>query len=148
MHIPMRVDYGIRALVDLGEHSDDGPVRASEVAKRQGIPEPFLARVLHTLHRHGLTESQRGPQGGHSLAMDASEITMGMVMRHLEGPLHLVTCLDDTRSCEKSFNCGQQGIWRDVEEAMSRVLDSTSIADLVERGRFMKKGLSETLPIV
>ena len=148
MHIPMQVDYGIRALVDLGEHADDGPGRAAEVAKRQGIPEPFLARVLHTLHRHGLTESQRGPQGGHSLAKDASEITMGMVMRHLEGPLHLVTCLEDTSSGEKSPNCGQQGIWRDVEEAMSRVLDSTSIADLVERGRFMKKELSETLPIV
>ncbi len=146
MHIPMQVDYGIRALVDLGEHGDEGPVRASEVAKRQGIPEPFLARVLHTLHRHGLTSSQRGPQGGHSLAKDASEITMGMVMRNLEGPLQLVTCLDDAGSCQQSPGCGQRGIWRDVEEAMGRVLDSTTIADLVERGRLMKLEVAQPAP--
>ena len=77
MHIPIQVDYGVRALVDLAEHATDGSVRTTEIAKRRGIPEPFLHRVLLTLSKHGLVRSYRGPQGGHTLAKDPSEITMG-----------------------------------------------------------------------
>ena len=60
MHVPVQVDYGVRALVDLAQHSQGSTVRASEIARRQGIPEQYLARVLHSLQRHGLTKAQRG----------------------------------------------------------------------------------------
>ena len=135
MHIPMQVDYGVRALVDLAYHEGDGSVRASEIARRQGIPEPYLAQVLHSMQKRGLTKSQRGPQGGHSLAMDPSNITMGTVMRHLGGPQTLVACLDDAGRCGQSSACGQRSVWHEVEKAMQRVLDATSIADLVETTR-------------
>ena len=135
MHIPMQVDYGVRALVDLAIHVGEGPVRASDIARRQHIPEPYLARVLHTLRRRGLTDSQRGPLGGHSLALDPSLISMGMVMGYLGGPQILVGCLDDQGVCVQSAACGQRSVWREVEEAIQKVLDSTSIADLVERTR-------------
>jgi Rrf2 family protein len=131
----MQVDYGVRALVDLAQYGGEGPVRASEIAKRQSIPEPYLARVLHTLHKGGVTESQRGPQGGHSLAMKPSEVSMGMVMTFLGGPQTLVGCLDDTGRCDQSPVCGQRSVWREVEDAIWKVLDSTSISDLVERSR-------------
>ena len=132
MHIPMQVDYGVRALVDLAQYADEGLVRANEIARRQGIPEPYLAQVLHTLQKQGITRSQRGPQGGHSLAMDPSDITMGMVMTHLGGTQTLVACLDDEGRCNQSPSCGQRGVWREVERAIQSVLDSTSIANLVE----------------
>jgi Rrf2 family protein len=133
MHIPMQVDYGVRALVDLAVHDGEGPVRASDIAGRQHIPEPYLARVLHALRRQGLTDSQRGPLGGHTLAVDPARISMGMVMRHLGGPKTLVSCLDDQGRCVQSGDCGQRSVWQEVEEAIQNVLDSTSIADLVER---------------
>ena len=76
MHIPMQVDYGVRALVDLAVHDGERPIRASDIAGRQHIPEPYLARVLHALRKQGLTDSQRGPLGGHSLAVDPSRIMM------------------------------------------------------------------------
>ena len=139
MHIPMQVDYGIRALVDLAEHAGEGTVRATEIATRRSIPEPYLARVLHTLQKHGLTRSQRGPQGGHLLAMDPSSITMGMVMDHLGGNQTLVSCLDDAGSCNQTPACVQREVWREVEEAIHGVLDKTTIAELVERTR----GLAE-----
>ena len=81
MQIPKHVDYGVRALVDLAINHKSGLARTSDIAKRQNIPEPYLAQVLHSLQRNGLTEAQRGPLGGHSLKMDPSLITMGMVMR-------------------------------------------------------------------
>ena len=133
MHIPMQVDYGVRALVDLAAHAAQVSVRAAEIARRQSIPEPYLARVLHMLQRHGLTRSQRGPSGGHSLAMDASEITMGAVMRHLGGTQAIVGCLGSTGGCDQSPSCGQRSVWREVEKAIQTVLDATSIADLAGR---------------
>ena len=139
MHIPMQVDYGVRALVDLATHAGEGPVRATEIARRQGIPEPYLARVLHALHKRGVTHSQRGPLGGHFLAMDPSKIRMSMVMNYLVGPQNLVGCLDDAGRCDQSPACGQRGVWREVEVAIQRVLDSTSIADLVERTRSLTR---------
>ena len=139
MHIPIQVDYGVRALVHLASHPGDGSVRAAEIARRQGIPEPYLAQVLHTLQKRGVTKSQRGPHGGHSLAMDPSEITMGMVMDYLSRPLTLVGCLDDTGMCDQVPTCGQRGIWQDVEDAIYGVLNATSIANLVERGRSLRE---------
>ena len=134
MHVPMQVDYGVRALVELATRREQGLVRASEIAERQGIPESYLAHVLHSLQKHGLTLAQRGPQGGHGLAIEPGAITMGMVMRYLDGPQSLMSCLDDAGCCDRSPGCGQRNVWLDVEEAMWRVLDSTTIADLVERG--------------
>ncbi len=133
MHVPVQVDYGIRALVDLAQHSDRSAVRASEIARRQGIPPQYLARVLHSLQRHGLTKAQRGPLGGHSLARRPSEITMGAVLACLGGTVSLVMCLDDAGSCEQSSCCGQQSVWREAEAAMWKVLNATTIADVVER---------------
>ena len=133
MHIPMQVDYGVRALVDLAAHAGEGTVRAADIARRQGIPEPYLARVLHTLQKHGLTRGQRGPSGGHTLARDPSDITMGAVMRHLGGPLALLGCLDDSGKCDQSPSCGQRSVWREVERAIQGVLDATTIADLAPR---------------
>ena len=133
MHIPIQVDYGVRALVDLASHAGGGSVRASDIARRQGIPKPYLAQVLHSLQKQGVTKSQRGPQGGHALAMDPSDITMGTVMRFLGGTESLVGCLDDSGQCDQSPTCGQRTVWREVERAIQSVLDATSISDLAER---------------
>jgi len=138
MHVPVQVDYGVRALVDLAERSGEGTLRASDIARRQNIPEQYLARVLHSLQRNGMTRAQRGPTGGHELAKDPSEITMGAVMNTLGSPVTLVSCLDDAGNCGHSAGCGQRGIWQEVEEAMWRVLDSTTIADLLERSNTAK----------
>ena len=133
MHVPMQVDYGVRALVDLATRREQGLSRAADIAERQAIPEPYLAHVLHSLQKHGLTMAQRGPQGGHGLAVDPAGISMGMVMRYLDGPQALMSCLDDAGDCDRSPDCGQRDVWLDVEDAMWRVLNSTTIADLVDR---------------
>lgn len=133
MQIPMKVDYGVRALVDLAQYANEGPVRANEIARRTAIPEPYLAQVLHALGRNGMIRSQRGPQGGHVLDMDASEINLSMVMECLDNSVTLVGCLSDASTCVHSPACAQQEVWRTVEEAVRQILDSTSIGDLVKR---------------
>ena len=139
MQIPMKVDYGVRALVDLAQYANEGPVRANEIARRTAIPEPYLAQVLHALGRHGIIRSQRGPQGGHVLDMDASEINLSMVMECLDGSITLVGCLNDAGNCVHSPACAQPEVWRTVEEAVKQILDSTSISDLVKRTNVANK---------
>lgn len=133
MHIPIKVDYGVRALVDLAQHKDGGPVRSSDIARRQLIPEAFLDRLLHTMGKAGLIHSYRGPLGGHALGMHPDQITLGMVMIALGETGTLIGCLEDPALCNLSPACSQRDIWRDVEEAVQHILDQTTIADLVAR---------------
>ena len=147
MHIPIRVDYGVRALVDLAQHGESGPVRAAEVARRKVIPEPYLVQLLHTLNKSGLVRSQRGPQGGHSLAKDASDIRLSMVMDCLESTETVVGCLEDPSSCIHVPACAQRNVWRAVQEAIYDILESTSIADLVERTRAIESGKAQPLEV-
>jgi Rrf2 family protein len=144
MYIPVKVDYGVRALVDLALHAPDGTVRAKDVARRTVIPEPFLAQVLHTLSKRGIVRSQRGPNGGHTLAMDASEIRLSMIMACLGVTDALVVCLDDSNRCIHVPSCAQREVWRSVDEAVHNILESTTIADLAERTRVLQTAMRET----
>ena len=131
MYIPIKVDYGVRALVDLALNGSEGPVRASEIAKRTVIPEQYLAQVLHTLNKSGFTGSQRGPRGGHFLAMPPSDIRLSSVLMSLGGADAPVACLADNTICIHSPCCAQREVWRTVAEAVFNILDSTTIEDLV-----------------
>ena len=131
MYIPIKVDYGVRALVDLALNGAEGPVRASEIAKRTVIPEQFLAQVLYTLNKSGFTGSHRGPRGGHFLAMSPSDIRLSSVMMSLGGTETPVACLADNTVCIHSTCCAQQDVWRSIAQAVYDILDATTIEDLV-----------------
>lgn len=139
MYIPVKVDYGVRALVDLALYAGDGTIRASEVAKRTAIPEPFLAQVLHSLNKGGLVRSQRGPNGGHALAMDPSEIHLSTVMKCLGAADTSMVCFDDSSRCVHVPSCAQREVWRSIDEAVHSILDTTTIADLAQRTRVLEE---------
>ena len=136
MRIPMKVDYGVRALVDLALQAEPGkPVRTADIAGRQNIPEPYLDQVLTTLNKFGFIRSRRGPQGGHVLAKAAADIMLSDVVATLEGRTAPLDCIDDASECKLAVGCAQREIWRDVEEAIHRVLTTTTVGDLAERQR-------------
>ncbi|MBM3939741.1 MAG: Rrf2 family transcriptional regulator [SAR202 cluster bacterium] len=137
MRIPMKVDYGVRALVDLALNGEQAPVRTAEIATRQSIPEAYLDQVLTTLNKFGYIRSRRGPQGGHVLARSAADIRLSDVVETLEGRTSPLDCMDDPTECALAGSCAQRGIWRDVEEAMHVVLRTTTIADLASKQRRM-----------
>ena len=133
MRIPMKVDYGVRALVDLALRPDGNrPVRTADIAGRQSIPEPYLDQVLTTLNKFGFIRSRRGPQGGHVLARPASQITLDEVVATLEGRSAL-DCIEDMAECTLAAGCAQRLIWKDVEDAVHQVLTTTTVGDLAER---------------
>ncbi|MSP79015.1 MAG: Rrf2 family transcriptional regulator [Dehalococcoidia bacterium] len=133
MHVPIRVDYGVRALVDLAQYANASLVPAAAIAKRQGIPEPYLERLLNTLSKNGIIRSHTGPQGGHQLAVEPSRISLGMVMNIFDGTDTLLGCLDNPGVCVQVDCCTQRDVWRSVDKAIQDILNSTSIADLVAK---------------
>ena len=135
MKIPMRVDYGVRALVELAQHYDEHSVQAADIASSQGIPEAYLDQLMSTLHKYGFVVSRRGPQGGHRLAMDPKDINLHMVMSTLDGNLSPIDCLITPTDCVFSDSCAQQEVWKSVEEAVEEVLRNIKISDLVQRNR-------------
>lgn len=133
MKVPMKVDYGVRALVDLAQRYGGGSVQTVEIAERQSIPEPYLDQLLTTLSKFGIIRSRRGPQGGHVLAKAPSEISLGMVMAGLEGTAAPLDCIAEPTECTLSSICAQREVWRSVEDAVNSVLSSTTIGDLASR---------------
>ena len=133
MQIPIKVDYGVRALVDLAMNRQNSPLRASEIAGRTMIPEAYLAQVLHALGKAGMVKAQRGPHGGHTLALDPEDIRLSEVMECLGSSENLVYCLDDTAVCIHAPSCAQREVWQEVELAVYRILESRTIGHLVDR---------------
>ena len=137
MKIPMRVDYGVRALVELAVHYGEGSIQTADIPSSQGIPEAYLDQLMSTLHKYGFVASRRGPQGGHRLAMDPQDIDLHMVMSTLDGNLSPLDCLITPTDCVFSETCAQQEVWKSVEEAVEEVLRNIKISDLVQRNRVL-----------
>ena len=133
MKIPMRVDYGVRALVELAIHYGDGPVQTAEIAAKQGIPVAYLDQLMASLNKFGFVTSRRGPRGGHSLALPPDAINLSMVMSKLDANSSPLDCLVNPLDCVLSDSCAQQEVWKSVEEAVSEVLSNITLANLAER---------------
>ncbi|MBI4316881.1 MAG: RrF2 family transcriptional regulator [Chloroflexi bacterium] len=133
MKISMKSDYGLRAVLDLAQRYGQGPVQSGDIAVRQGIPEPYLEQLLSTLRKAGLIRSVRGPQGGHRLVKPPAEISVGEVIAALEGSIAPIGCVDEVGTCDRSSICVQRDIWMEINQITQRVLDSTTIASLLER---------------
>lgn len=135
MRIPMKVDYGVRALMELALRYDQGPIQTADIAYRQGIPESYLDQLMTVLNKFGFVISRRGPQGGHKLARDPGDINLGMVMKTLDASSSPLDCLINPLDCVFSDTCAQQEVWKAVEEAVQNLLTNITLDDLVKRQR-------------
>jgi Rrf2 family protein len=139
MKVSMKVDYGVRALIDLVQHYGQGAVQTSEIAQRQAIPEPYLDQLLTSLRKAGYIRSRRGPQGGHVLIKEPTQITLADVITTLEGHNPPIDCLDGSMECSLAATCAQQDIWRQVDLLTQSFLNSTTILDLAMKQKRQEK---------
>jgi Rrf2 family protein len=138
----MKVDYGVRAMVELALHYGEGQVQTADIANKQSIPEAYLDQLMTSLHKFGLVISRRGPQGGHRLAMDPAEINLHMVMSTLDGSISPLDCLIHPNDCIFSETCAQQEVWKSVEDAVRDVLRNISLSDLAQRHRHLAEQMA------
>ena len=133
--LTMRTRYALKALTLLAE-ANDGPLLIAEIAQREAIPRKFLEAILRELKQHRLLSAQRGRGGGYSLARRPSEITLAEIHRALEGPIAPLPCLSRTAyrpcgDCSSERECGLRLVLREMYEAQVRILESTTLLDLV-----------------
>lgn len=135
-----KTKYGLRALLALAAEGGQKPVQVSELSEKQRLPRKFLEAILLELTRHGLLLSKKGRGGGYLLSRKPGDITVGQVMRALEGPLALTPCVSVTayRRCDECLDeetCGIRLAMKEVRDATSHILDNTSLAGLNARTR-------------
>jgi len=126
MNISVKGEYALAAIFDLASQRTDEPVKIADIARRQKIPQKFLELILAGLKQSGFVESRRGAEGGYLLARPASAITVGEVLRSVEGAPSKGR---SRRKTETPFS----EIWQQVDHAVSEILDKTSFADLERR---------------
>jgi Rrf2 family protein len=142
MSVSSKCYYALRAIYALAEHDSPEPMKIAEIAERQQIPIRFLEVILSQLKGGGFVQSRRGAEGGYRLARAAEHLTVGEVMRYVDGPIAPVDCVSQSRPkvCEFHGECNFYGFWGRVRQAISDVVDHTTFADLVREDHERRRG--------
>ena len=134
MRITYKGDYALKALLDLALHYEQGLSTINDVAKRIDAPVKFLEQVLLDLKKGGFVESRRGNVGGYRLAKDPAAITLGQVVRFIDGPIEPIACVEKSYSnCVDLNKCVFREIWHKVARATSDIIDKVNFADLASQ---------------
>lgn len=132
MKISTRGRYGTRMMLDLAAHHDQGPTPLREIAKRQDLSVKYLEQLIIPLKAAGYIRSVRGAKGGYTLARKPDKISVGQIIKVLEGGLSLVDCVEDPRVCEREKNCPTRDIWLRMSERLMEELSSLSLSDVLD----------------
>jgi Rrf2 family protein len=143
--LTMKAKYGLKAMLRLAREYGRGPILIADLATADAIPRKFLELILLELKQHGMLQSKKGKGGGYLLAKRPSDITVGMVLRVLDGPLAPVPCVSHTgyRPCDECRDpaaCSIRLLMRDVHDATSSILDATNLEQMAERAEAESRG--------
>ena len=139
MKLSTKGRYGLRALIDLAQYSGNEPVSITSIAGRQEISERYLEQLMALLKKEGLVKSIRGAGGGYVLAKDLSEISVGDVLRALEGSLDPVECsgLNPEEGCKAADICVTKYVWQRINDSINQTVDEMRLDELVEEQKRM-----------
>ena len=134
MNVSRKCQYALRAVFELSRRPRERPVRISEIAESQAIPPKFLELILGELKRGGFVESRRGARGGYLLLRQPDRVTVGEVIRFVDGPVAPVQCITETEraDCPLYGGCAFIGMWSQVRDAVNHVFDNTTFQDLID----------------
>ncbi len=143
MKITYKGDYALKALLELALSYDEqgsAVVPIVALAKRLDIPQKFLETILLNLNKGGFVTSKRGKEGGYTLANQPANITVGDIVRFVEGPLEPIACCADCyKGCKDMGSCALRGVWKKTAEAISAVVDHVTLEQLARDTRALRK---------
>src|SRR5712691_3265205 len=125
-----RADYGLMAIHFIASHGEDGAVSAKRIAGEFKIPQERLAKILQRLSKKRLITSHNGPKGGYVLTRAADEVTVGEVVRALEGPVRIVSCMAVNDDCPQFERCNLRRPVQKIQASISSMLDTMTLAEL------------------
>jgi len=147
MKVTKKGEYAMRAMVDLALNYNKGLRQIQDIVREEVIPERFLEQILLMLKNAGFVESKRGVGGGYFLSRRPDEISLGEVIRAIDGPLSPLDCIGKSANvkCPKEVVCGIRSVMVDVRNAMTKILDHVSLADVCNRTRGMVERRAQTV---
>ena len=139
MKLSTKGRYGLRAMIDLARYSEKEPVSISSIAMRQDISERYLEQLVGLLKKAGLVRSIRGATGGYVLTKSAGEISVGDVLRALDGSLEPVRCAAfySEEGCMASDGCVTKYVWQKINDSINEAVDKMMLDELVRESRIM-----------
>ncbi len=142
MKLSTKGRYGLRALIDLAVNSSDEAVSIQSIAARQNISDSYLEQLMRLLRRAGLVMSVRGASGGYRLAKEAGEISVGDILRALEGSLDAVQCpgiSEDNQSCEGADGCVTKFVWQRINDSITDAVDTIMLDELIAQSKRLQE---------
>jgi Rrf2 family protein len=136
MIVSTRGRYALRLMLELAQSDPEEYVTVKSIAESQDISNKYLEQIISVLNRAGYVKSVRGAQGGYKLAWPTEKYTVGMILRLIEGNLAPGTCMEDVpNQCPRCEKCATLDVWKQLDEAISGVIDHITLADLAEKQR-------------
>ena len=138
MRISSKATYALRALFDITFHNQGRPTKVDAISTREEVPARFLEQIFQDLKEAEIVGSKRGPHGGYFLLKSPGSVTVGDVLRAVEGPIEHPCCFETDAEmragCALTSKCVTSAVWRDVTNGLDRVLDSVTLSDFADKG--------------
>jgi len=133
LRLSTKGQYGVRAMFELAKNYKKGPLTIREIAVRQDVSISYLEQLLNKLRKSKLIKSQKGPGGGYAINRKPDEISVGMILNSLEGPVAIAQCLDPSaKGCKRVEGCVARLLWKSLGERIEGFLDTIRLSDLLK----------------
>jgi Rrf2 family iron-sulfur cluster assembly transcriptional regulator len=133
LRLSTKGQYGVRAMFELAKNYEKGPLTIKEIAVRQDVSTSYLEQLLNKLRKSKLIKSQKGPGGGYAINRKPDEISVGMILNSLEGPVAIAQCLDPSaKGCKRVEGCVARLLWKSLGERIEGFLDTIRLSDLLK----------------
>ena len=150
MKLTTKGRYGLRAVIDLAMYAKSDPVSLSDVAERQNISISYLEQLIAKLKKAGIVQSTRGAQGGYSLAKEPEEVSVGEILRVLEGSLSPVDCSavdgEGETECSASNFCVTKYVWKRINDSINDTVNNMFLSELLEESEKVKSDAIKVEP--
>ena len=142
LRLSTKSQYGVRAMFEIANGYPSGPVTIKEIAEKQSVSIPYLEQILNTLRKAGIIRSVKGPGGGYVLSKEPDHISIGAILRELDGPVAITSCLDPKEGCMRIDGCVTHLLWKSLGEKIEAFLDNMTLQDLIEGQPLARTGRS------
>lgn len=142
MRLSTKGRYGVAAMLQLAMNYDQGTTSLKDIAQRMDYSDAYLEQLFATLKKERLIASTRGPKGGYQLTKEPHRITVGEIIRALEGPIEFSTCVGGGKEiqCQRSADCLTKDLWEEINDSINSVIDRVTLGELLERNKTLNQG--------
>ena len=148
LRLSTKGQYGVRAMFEIAKGYKSGPVTIREISMEQDVSVAYLEQILNKLRKAGLISSVKGPGGGYVLSRDPKSISIGAILRELEGPVAITSCLDPKEGCMRVDGCVTHLLWKSLGENIEAFLDNMTLGDLLKNDQLIQIQVKESRDVL